>query len=294
MTMTPDLSKATDFIWRTARLLERHRFAYLFLNGEQQAVLEALRPYQNPDGGFGNALEPDVRGPVSQPVPTWTALCVLDEAGAFADSMVTRACDYLLTITTEEGGVPFVLPSVRDYPHAPWWETGDQSSTSLNPTAAIAALLHKHHIEHPWLTAATEYCWRKLDTMDKTDPYEMRAVLPFLDFVPDRNRAEKVFARVGLKILEQNLVALTPTSQEETHTPLNFAPRPPSLARRLFSNEVIEAHLDALASAQQEDGGWQFNWLAWNPATALEWRGIVTIEALVTLRAYGQSFSRAN
>ena len=124
--------------------------------------------------------------------------------------------------------------------------------------------------------------------MDQTDPYEMRAVLPFLDWVPDRKLAEKVFARVGPKILEQKLVALTPTTQEDTHTPLNFAPRPQSLARRLFSDEVIEAHLDALASAQQADGGWQFNWLAWNPAAALEWRGIVTIEALVTLRAYGQ------
>jgi Prenyltransferase and squalene oxidase repeat len=288
MTTTPNLSKATDFIWRTARLLEQRRFAYLFLDGQRQAVLEALRPYQNPDGGFGNGLEPDIRGPVSQPVPGWTALCILDEAGAFADPLVTRACDYLLTITTPEGGVPFVLLSVRDYPHAPWWETGDQPPASLNPTAAIAALLHKHRVEHPWLTAATEYCWRKLDQMERTDPYEMRAVLPFLDFVSDRQRAEHVFARVGPKILEQKLVALTPTTQNETHTPLNFAPRPQSLARRLFSDEVIETHLDALASAQQEDGGWQFNWLAWNPASALEWRGIVTTEAVVTLRAYGR------
>lgn len=288
MAPTPDLSKATDFMWRTARLLERRRFAYLFLDGGRQAVLEALRPYQNPDGGFGNGLEPDIRAPVSQPVPTWTALCILDEAEAFVDPMVIEACDYLLSITTAEGGVPFVLPSVRDYPCAPWWETWDQPPASLNPTAAIAALLYKHRVEHPWLAAATEFCWRKLDSMDTTDPYEMRAVLPFLDFVPDRQRAEKVFARVGPKILEQNLVALTPTTQEETHTPLNFAPHPQSLARRLFSDQVIEAHLAALASAQQEDGGWQFNWPAWNPAAALEWRGIVTIEALVTLRVYGR------
>ncbi len=288
MTTTPNLSKATDFIWRTARLLEQRRFAYLFLDGQRQTVLEALRPYQNPDGGFGNGLEPDIRGPVSQPVPTWMALCILDEAGAFADPLVTRACDYLLTITTPDGGVPFVLPSVRDYPRAPWWETGDQPPASLNPTAAIAGLLHKHRVEHPWLTAATEYCWRKLDEMERTDPYEMRAVLPFLDFVSDRQRAENVFARVGPKILEQKLVALTPTMQNDTHNPLNFAPRPQSLASRLFSDEVIETHVDALASAQQEDGGWQFNWLAWNPASALEWRGVVTTEAVVTLRAYGR------
>jgi hypothetical protein len=124
--------------------------------------------------------------------------------------------------------------------------------------------------------------------MERTDPYEMRAVLPFLDFVSDRQRAENVFARVGPKILEQKLVALTPTTQNDTHTPLNFAPRPQSLARRLFSDELIETHLDALASAQQEDGGWQFNWLTWNPASALEWRGVVTTEAVVTLRAYGR------
>ena len=106
MVTTPDLSKATDFVWRTARLLERHRFAFLFLGGEREKVLEALRPYQNADGGFGNGLEPDVRAPLSQPVPTWTALCILDEAGAFADPMVTQACEYLRSITTAEGGVP--------------------------------------------------------------------------------------------------------------------------------------------------------------------------------------------
>jgi len=212
MARSPDLSKATNFIWRTARLLERRHFASLFLDGERQAVLEALRPYHNPDGGFGNGLELDVRAPVSQPVPTWTALCILNEAEAFGDPMVTRVCDYLLSVTTAEGGVPFVLPSVRDYPRAPWWESGDQPPASLNPTAAIAALLHKHRVGHPWLTAATEYCWRQLDTTDQTDPYEMRAVLPFLDWVPDRKLAEKVFARVGPKILELKLVALTPTT----------------------------------------------------------------------------------
>ena len=274
MATAPDVAKASDFIWRTARLLERRRYAYLILDGEPRAVREALLPYQNADGGFGNGLEPDVRGPVSQPVPTWTALCVLDEIGDFSGSMVTQACDYLLSITTAEGGVPFVLSSVRNYPRAPWWEPEDQPTASLNPTAAIAGLLHKHGVNHPWLSGATEYCWHKLDTMDQTNPYEMRAVIPFLDYVPDRRRAEQVFARIGPKILEQKLVTLTLSTEDETHSPLNFAPRPESIARQLFSDSVIEAHLDKLASSQQEDGGWAFNWLAWNPLAALEWRGV--------------------
>ncbi|HEU4782894.1 MAG TPA: hypothetical protein VFS83_06115 [Ktedonobacterales bacterium] len=289
MVTKPDLATATAFMWRTARLLDRMRFACLFLDGERQSVAEALRPYQNSDGGFGNALEPDIRAPVSQPVPTWTALCILDEAGAFHDPMVAQACDYLLSITTAEGGVPYALPSVRDYPRAPWWEAeGETPPASLNPTAAIAALLHKHHVEHPWLAVATDYCWRKLDAMDKTEAYEMRSVLPFLDFVSDRQRAEHVFERIGHKILEQKLVALVPAAEDDSHSPLKFAPNPSSLARRLFSDTVIEAHIDALASDQQEDGGWNINWLTWNPDGVFEWRGILTIEALVTLRAYGR------
>ena len=57
----PNLAAAADFIWRNARLLERHVFSRLFLGGSAKAAVAALLPYQNPDGGFGNGLEPDIR-----------------------------------------------------------------------------------------------------------------------------------------------------------------------------------------------------------------------------------------
>ncbi|HET8840577.1 MAG TPA: hypothetical protein VFN35_03880 [Ktedonobacteraceae bacterium] len=291
MKNSPELLKTNNFMWRTARLLDQHRFAYLFADGDAEAVREALLPYQNPDGGFGHGLEADIRGPLSQPMPTWMALIILDEINALRgdDRIVARACDYLLTITDSEGGVPFVLPSAMDYPHAPWWEVeGGPVPASLNPTACIAALLHKNQIEHPWLAPATEFCWRKLDELEESSPYEMRAILPFLDFVADRQRAEKVFAHIGPKILEQKMVALKPTTEEDTHSPLDYASRPESLARRLFSDEVIQENLDALEAAQQEDGGWPISWFAWNQASVLEARGAVTINALAALRAYGR------
>jgi hypothetical protein len=288
MTTQPDLAKATDFIWRGARLLDRRRFGYLFLDGSAQDVVEALRPYQNMDGGFGNALEPDIRAPLSQPIPTWTALVILDEVGAFNDPIVARACDYFASITTAEGGVPFVMPTVRDFPRAPWWETDDNPQASLNPTAAVAALLHKYHVAHAWLAPATDYCWRAIDGLQATNPYEMRAVIPFLDHVSDRSRAQAAFTRLGQMMLDQHLIALTPENDGEAQTPLNYAPTPQSIARGLFSDTVIEASLNTLAAAQQEDGGWSIGWPDWNPASAVEWRGPLTIEALTTLRAYGR------
>jgi hypothetical protein len=71
----------------------------------------------------------------------------------------------------------------------------------------------------------------------------------------------------------------------ETHDPLFFAPEPDSIARRRFDDATIDAHLDHLAAAQQDDGGWTFNWLAWSPVAAAEWRGVMTVEALHLLRA---------
>src|SRR5512143_2955243 len=145
--------RAEEFIWHNARLLERRLFDFHFRSGSPQAALSALRAYQNEDGGFGQALEPDIRCPDSQPVPVQHALEILDAVGPDAE-IVRRACDFLTTITTAEGGVPFVLPTARKYPHAPWWNTDDDPPASLNPTAAIAGLLHKHGFRHPWLDRA--------------------------------------------------------------------------------------------------------------------------------------------
>jgi hypothetical protein len=63
---------------------------------------------------------------------------------------------------------------------------------------------------------------------------------------------------------------------------------PGSVARGLFEAKVIDAHLDHLAAAQRDDGGWMFNWLAWSPAAELEWRGAVTVNALHLLRRNGR------
>jgi hypothetical protein len=104
--------------------------------------------------------------------------------------------------------------------------------------------------------------------------------------VPDRDRAETALERLAPLVLEA--VELDPEAAGEVHGPLDFAPRPQSLARRLFDEATIEAHLDHLAGAQLEDGGWTFNWLAWSPVAAVEWRGVRTVEALHVLRANGR------
>jgi hypothetical protein len=53
-----DFGSATNFVWLNARLLDRLRFAYHFLDAGTEPVLKAVVAYQNADGGFGNGLDP--------------------------------------------------------------------------------------------------------------------------------------------------------------------------------------------------------------------------------------------
>ena len=285
-----DLAAAEQFVLREARLLDRRRFAFLHRGGSADAVVAALVAHRNGDGGFGNALESDIRGNASQTVPVERAFELLDEVDRFDAELVASACDWLSSVTTDAGGVPFVLPTVVDGPHAPWWEPANVEA-NLNPTAGIAGVLHKRGIDHAWLDSATEFCWTDLEQgVDGLGPDDAISVLTFLEHVHDRERAAAVFDALGERILG-DLVALDPNAEGYVKTPLDFAPRPDSPARGLFDDTTIDTHLDALATKQQDDGGWPITWEPPGAAAVSEWRGVVTLKALAVLDAYA-AFTR--
>ncbi|WP_344677771.1 hypothetical protein [Saccharopolyspora taberi] len=288
------LAAAEDLVWLTARVLEQRRFEFLFSHGDADAVVAALEPYRCADGGFGYGLEPDSRGPVSQPLHTFTALSILAEVSRPVPAGVL---EHLTSITTPDGGVPGVLPSLARYPHAPWMPVDDDPPGALLTTALLAGVLHGHGVEHPWLTRASEFCWNRIDALDETHPYEVQAALTFLDHVPDRSRAESAAGRLGELVRDQRLAVLDPARPEdarlapgyapgELHHVYDYAKTPTSLGCSWFSGAELARSLDHLAQAQEEDGGWPVRWRRWSPGAHLESRPVVTIEALSILRAH--------
>src|SRR5262249_3366499 len=198
---------------------------------------------------------------------------VLHETDAWDPALAEDACGWLAADAPPGGGAVFVTPSADGWPRAPWMVPEDGAAASLITTGLIAGTLHARGVQPPWLAAATRLLWPRLGPLAAPGPSDVRALLRFLDSVPDRDRAPAAAARLGPVIFGEGLVTLEPGAPGEVHTPLDFAPLPGSPARSLFDEAVIAAHLDHLAAAQRDDGGWMFNWLAWSPAAEREWPG---------------------
>jgi hypothetical protein len=138
--------RARAFIYRNARPLDLARWQYHSEGGGQATVLTALAAYQNDDGGFGHALEPDAWNPNSSPIQTWAATETLREID-FTDTshpIIQNILRYLESGRDFEGKFWYnTVRSNNDYPHAPWWHTESDSTchNDYNPTACLAGFI---------------------------------------------------------------------------------------------------------------------------------------------------------
>jgi hypothetical protein len=284
---SPIVQRAAEFIWRNARMVERAQFAWAFAGGPKDAVKTAVAAYQNADGGFGNALEADLRAPESTAVACEAALVALYESEVRDAEIASRVCRYLSSIAESGGRVPIVSRAVLDYPRAAHWTESSLGGDSPNPTAGLAGMLAYQRIEHPWLERAARWCWERIER-PISDAHELVCVLRFLEHARERERATGAALRLAKQANKLGWYAADPRSTDYGVTPLHLCPRPDSIARPAFPDELIQAHLDALLARQQADGGWPIAWNAPSPAAELEWRGRITWEALVRLRAYAR------
>jgi hypothetical protein len=283
--VTWDSYRAADhFMMRSARLIDRRRFAYHFQSGPAEPVQVALSAHRNLDGGYGNGLDPDLRGHSSQPAATEVALRYLDELGPMPTDLGNGICRYLASAANDDGGLPAVLRSVRYTEAAPWYRMTDDFRSQLDITAMITGLLHKNHITHPWRDNATAYCWKQIDTLNWTDPHEAIGICCFLQHVGDRDRALR--AMNGISHMIRAVIDVHPRAKGHVHTPLDLASHPDHIARPLFTDEEVERNLEVFEQQQRPDGGWDACWGHWDTVATLEREGMRTIQRLRVLRAY--------
>jgi hypothetical protein len=289
-------AKARDFLLTRARPLERAMFRFEFEQGSAADVLKELETFQNEDGGFGNALEPDFRLPASSATATTVALQYISRLQLPETPVIAiRALQYLYRTFDHDHQLWMSVPeSVTQFPRAVWWEYPGLEKAEqywANPSAEIVGYLY----EFPGIVpdglreALTRKAFEKLD--NRSEPLEMHDLLCYLRL------AERLPAGLQSELytrLDPHVRAVVTTTLEQWRAyslqPIQVAPSPESRYYPVFQSAISE-NLDFLIANQGDDGAWHPTWEwgryeeEWQRAQE-EWKGWLTLDNLRILRAY--------
>ncbi len=291
---------AKDFIMNQGRVLDQRRFEFHFEAGSADAVLAALAPYQNEDGGFGNSLEPDIRASVSSALATTVGFQILREIGANAGhALVREGIEYFVATYDESRQVwPIIPPEVKEAPHAPWWNYETSAETFgqflVNPRAEVVGYLHEFSdgVSTQLLQQLTTTVLAHLDSL--SDEMEMHDILCFARLVetealPNRDEVWEKLTQAAVPHVARNAEQLTGYVLK----PLWLVSSPESPLATKFKEEV-EMNLDFEIEQQGEDGAWSpnFSWGDQHPETwqiaKKEWQSRFTVDTLKTLKDFGR------
>ncbi|UVW34201.1 hypothetical protein NYF23_09220 [SAR92 clade bacterium H455] len=285
--------KARNYLLAEGRILEKRLFDYYFESGSSSGVFHSILAYQNDDGGFGWGLEPDTASPESQPLFTVMALLWLDRAQRLDVETIKQSLGFLLPLTFDDGGLPWMLKPNREYPRANHFDKPMHRSV-ITITAPIVGLCEKYGIHNEWTNKASKFVWESIK--EQQDEHVqcaqcMHQRLFFLENTSNSLLAERAITSLRSWISSKNFTCFNVSHPEAglyLHpTPTCYANHPDSALRPAFSDEQINASLDALISRQDETGAWATgygypNYL--NPG--MHWDGMYTINALKTLKDY--------
>ena len=295
------LKAARKFLQTQGRPLELTRYDYVFGDASQSDVLEALVKFQNKDGGFGNALEPDLRAPESSALCTSIAFQLFRELSIpTTHELPSRAKDFLVKTFDAARQYWRSIPEEAEMsPRAPWWYQSGRMEKfdefSLNPTAEILGYLYEYGQQAP-TEILTSVCSRVLSELQKLDKIEMHDLLCCLRLF--QTSALPVHYRDQVEGRIRQLIGDTVSCDPQAWRgyslrPLQVAstPESPFVAGL---EEAVAANLDYEISAQNADGSWTPTWSwddtypdEWEKAKT-EWSGVITIEKLLTLQRFGR------
>lgn len=283
------------------RKLEKLRFENRFRNGFEEKVAEELEKYQNEDGGFGNALEPDFRLPESSPLATSIALRYLKEVDTPLESqnMIEPAVRYLENSFDKERMGWFAVPKeVNDHPHAWWWHYDEEDDMTIidknwgNPSAEIIAYLYRYRnytsrsdVDR-LIDKAIKYIREKEKFKSENELY---CYIYLYEEVSrrDKRRLEEHIS----KAVDQVVVYDEDKWTEYVPRPLDLVDHPD---REDFGlrEDKIQSNLDFLVNRFKEKKMLEPNWdtsvYEGEFERAIEeWKGVLTLEALNILDNYG-------
>jgi hypothetical protein len=255
------INSVKDFVFRNGRLLERRLFECFFENGTPQACIKALLAYQNPDGGFGNGVEPDLLCPDSTAIGAETAMFVLDILDDHDAELIKGLTRWTVASQTDAGIIPHPPENMFNYPHQPWWQNPDDERVLV-----LAGLFKKWGVDEPDLFHKVRRYYLQM-ALPEEDSFYSYPLFVYLQYCSE---TEKDRAQLA-KMVERLPVLL---EKHRDHFPL-FS-RYWYHARDFVDREALTKEAQVFSHALQQDGGIKSPYpdLPW-------WRPIFTLDGLI-------------
>lgn len=297
--------RARCFVYRNARPLDLARWKFHFESGSAKAVLDVLAMYQNEDGGFAHALEPDNWNANSNPAAVWFATRRLVEIG-FEDAahpVVKGILAYLDSGRDFAEGKWFnTVASNNDYPHAVWW--GCDSGAGLpddNPTVSLAgfALRFAEKDSSLWQKArgiAAKAVGEFMD--DPTD--EVHTVRCFMDLLGYCEELED-FDIFDLEAFRKKLREVTDKvlckEPEKWYTDYvckpSFFLEAGKAGFSMIDRKLAEREADLMLEKQLADGSYPVTWQWWTDYKEAEisanwWKSSMVVDHMRYLKEFSR------
>jgi hypothetical protein len=245
---------------------------FLFENGSKQDVLKFLAAYQNTDGGFGHALEPDSWNPNSSPVQTWTATQIIKEIKLEDKEhpIIKGILSYLNSGKDFDGHTwPNTVPTNNDYPHPPWWGFYPNPEATYNPTASLIGFILKFADNHSQLFNMARILTQEAYTyFTSHHPLDaMHTVANFVDMYDclEESVNNDLMDMVEFKRLLQSQIQHVVT-YDTSRWGVDYVCKPSLFIANKASdffleNEAICAYeCEFLTKTQEADGTWAVTW----------------------------------
>lgn len=277
--------RAANFIHDNANNLQRQRFAFHFEAENVDQVLDALKEYQNEDGGFGGGLEPDLRTKNSAVIGTTVALQIMGELNITPENETLRKSMDYLEQQYEFNNWPNINSNCNDAPHAPWWRFNDKWACTdkflANPGAEVLSYLLRYDtaLSNETVNSLLE---RALEHIAQHE-LEMHELLCYSRLYHCEFLGENYRAAMLPSLLEQafRLVRVAPSDWEEYGlTPVGLVDHPDSVFSSFFSDS-LETNFDYQVNQQSAEGCWTPRW-SWGGDYPATW-AIVETEIKVEL-----------
>ncbi len=289
-------NSAAKFILQNARPLELSLYKYFFENKSNRAVINELSKFQNTDGGFGNALEPDFFNPNSSPIATNDAIITLHRINAInKDSDIVKGIVRYLeshdSFDEDKKRWLFAIDSNEDYPHAIWWKKKGDGISGFNPSISLAAFLicydNRSFLYEEIIREGLAY----LENTEEISGDSLKCFLLAYELLKANNISDiidlKQFKDLLCKAIDNSICKdIEKYGVEYVSMPSDFFS---GIYSEFITPEIktlIVAEKDILGKLQMEDGGFDITWKWYTPYPEFEqarawWRPRITIEKLL-------------